>query len=275
DVFGTDIYPIPDGKGNNGWIRGRFVPSAAAVGAFTEKLRRAVHPHPFYMVLHGCGILEWDAKAIEAGTTHRRPTFQEQQFMVLDAIVHGASGILYWGANYINDDSLYWRQIGRVNRQVRALAPVLAEGTHWPDARPGMQQVSVLGKMYKGERYVLATNNHPSQALPGWIAVPGWKGERAHSLLDGREVPVVDGVIRDTIPPLSARLYTDGTSLFEAFGRPAPAALARRPMRTLFGLPLKLEPFKNKSSEQIADVLKNAGVDGVVQMPHDPELVDA
>ncbi|GAG33201.1 unnamed protein product, partial [marine sediment metagenome] len=62
DVFGTDVYPIPDGGGNNGWIRGRFVPSAAAVGSFTEKLRRAVHPHPFYMVLHGCGILEWDAK---------------------------------------------------------------------------------------------------------------------------------------------------------------------------------------------------------------------
>jgi len=229
DVFGTDIYPIPDGNGNNGWIRGRFVPSAATVGAFAEKLRRAVHPHPFYMVLQGCGVGEWNTKAVEAGTAQRRPTFTEQQFMVFDAIVHGAAGILYWGANYIPDDSLYWQDIARVNQQLRVLAPVLAEGTHWPGARSGLQEVTVLGKVYRGDHYVLATNNHASISEPGWVAVPGWRGERAYGLLDGREVPVADGVIRDTIPPLSARVYTDGKGPAAPSIRTAGSAEARSP----------------------------------------------
>ena len=288
DVFGTDVYPIPDGRGNNGWIRGRLVPSAAAVGAFTDKLRRAVHPHPFYMVLHGCGILEWSPEAAEAGRSLRRPTFAELQFMAFDAIVHGASGILYWGANYINDDSLYWRHIGRVNRQVRALSQVLSQREYWPDARSGRQEVCVLGKIHHGatafsqrgpatpwkEHYVLATNNHASATLPGWIAVPGWKGDKAYSLLDGRTVPVVDEVIRDTMPPLSARVYTDGTSLFEGFGRPRSRAFPRRPMRTLFGLPVDKEPFKDKWQHEITMILQEAGVDGVVKMPHDSHLVN-
>ncbi|GAG16354.1 unnamed protein product, partial [marine sediment metagenome] len=171
--------------------------------------------------------------------------------------------------------SLYWRHVARVNRRLRALAPVLAEGTHWPDARPAVQEVGALGKTYKGEHYVLATNNNPSAAMPGWIAVPGWKNRVAYSLLDGREVPVAGGVIRDTIPPLSARVYTDGTSLLPAFDLPMPSVLARRPMRTLFGLPTGMGPFKEKSPQQIAELLEAAGVDGVVQMPHDARLVDA
>ncbi|MHC4444492.1 MAG: hypothetical protein ACYTBZ_09115 [Planctomycetota bacterium] len=275
DVFGTDIYPTPRGGGNNGWIRGRLVGSAAAVGAFTEKLGRAVNPHPFYMVLQGCGISEWDAKLVEAGKNQRRPTFSELQFMVFDALVHGASGILYWGANYIDDQSLYWRHISRVNRQLRALAPVLAEGENWPEARPGRQEMNVLGKIYKSEHYVLTTCNQGGYTIEAKIAVPGWKCDRVYSLLDGRVVPAVNGVIHDQMLPLSVRVYTDGTSLFEALGLPAESVLSRQPMRTLFGLPTNMEPFKGKSPEVIVDIVKRAGVDGVVKMPHDPELVKA
>lgn len=209
DVFGTDVYPVPDGTGNNGWIRGRIVRSPAAVGAFTEKLRRAVHPYPYYMVLHGCGILEWAPDAVKEGRTLRRPTLAEQRFMVFDAIVHGASGILYWGANYIEEDSEFWREIGTVNRQVQSLAPVLAEGEPWPDARSGLQQVAILAKTHKGSHYVIAVNNDPQREVPGWIAVPGWRGDKAYSLLDGREVDVVDGVIRDNIGALGVRVYSD------------------------------------------------------------------
>jgi hypothetical protein len=274
DVFGTDIYPVPDGGGNNGWIRGRHVPSAAAVGAFTEKLRRAVHPHPFYMVLHSCGIEEWDPKAVEAGRDQRRPTFEEQQFMVWDAIVNGAGGILYWGAAYIHDGDLYWQQIGRVNRGVRALAPVLAEGAPWPDARPGMPQVRALGKIHGDAHYVITTNNSP-HVTPGWVAVPGWKGPLAYSLLDGREVPVKEEILRDDLPAFGVGVYSDSPERFAAFGRPSPAAAPRRPARLLFGLPLDLDPFKGKSPAEVAALLKAAGVDGVVKMPHDPALVDA
>ncbi len=275
DVFGTDIYPVPGGYGNNGWIAGRLVLSPAAVGAFTEKLRRAVHPHPFYMVIQGCGVLEWDPAHVEARTTIRRPRLDELQFMAVDALIHGARGILFWGTHYIDDDDLYWRQIGVVARQLRALGPVLAQGSPWPDARPGSESVTVTGFLFNNERYVLAANNDPNVAAPGGIAVPGWNGDRAYSLLDGRTVPVEAGVIREPLPPIAARVYTDGTAVFKDLGRPRPDILAKRPMRTLFSLPVEMEPFAGKSPDEIAAILKSAGVDGVVKLPHDPKLVDA
>ncbi len=275
DVFGTDVYPAPGGGGSNGWINGRLVPSEACVGAFAEKLQRAVHPHPLYMVLQGCGIQEWDAQAVAEGRDRRRPTFDELQFMAFDAIVHGARGILMWGPHYISDDSLYWRQMGRVNRQVRALAPLFTAGTPWPEALPGDQQVCVIGRIHAEGRYVLAVNEDPAHAAAGWIAVPGWSGGVAYSLLHGREVAVKDGVIRDSLPPLSVRVYADSPALFAALQYCKPEVLAKRPMRLLFGLPLEEEPFAGKLPPQVAELLKASGVDGVVQMPHDAKLVDA
>ena len=274
DVFGTDVYPIPDGRGSNGWIDGRILESAAAVGMFTEKLRRAVHPHPFYMVLQGCGALEWDAQAVAEGRTLRRPTLAEQQFMAFDAIVHGAGGLMIWGAQHIDRGSMYWRHIGVVNRQVRALSPVLTEGEPWPDARPGEQQVRVRGFVYQNERYVIVTNNDHYNPVQGWIAVPGWSGDTAYSLLDGRSVKVSSYVIKEPIPPLTARVYADSPSLFERFGYPKPEVLAQRPRRLLFGWPEK-GPFEGKDPAQAASLLTKAGVDGVVKLPSDPKIVDA
>ncbi len=275
DVFGTDIYPVPDGLGNNGWVNGLHVASPAAVGLFTDRLRRAVNPHPFYMVLQGCGILEWDPKQPEKA--FRRPTLAETQYMAFEAILHGARGILYWGTHYIEEDAMFWWDVCQVARQVRAFSPVLLEGKPWPDALTGSNMLKVLGMTWKGEHYLLAAN--PSGWAVAQVAVPGWKGDHAYSLLDGRLASVEHGVLKDHVQPLTAKLYTDGTALFRAFGRPTmihskptePKQLAR----VLFSLPTKLEPFKGKSPARIAEILKRAGVDAVVQLPHDNELIRA
>lgn len=273
DVFGTDVYPAP-ADGNNGWIRGRYVPGAPAAGAFAAKLHRAVHPYPTYMVLSGCGIGEWVPELVESGRAARRPTLAEQRFMVYDAIVHGARGIMLWGADYIDDESLYWRHIGQVNRGLRALGPMLAEGEDWPDGRSGLQGVLAIGKLHRGRRYLVAVS-YCSGNVACRFAAPGWSGDRAWSLLDGRNVPMVDGVIQDTIEELGVRVYSDDTAILAELGLPAPSDVEKHPMHLLFGLPIEMEPFKDKTPAAIAEALKQAGVDGVVNMPHRRELVDA
>jgi len=275
DVFGTDIYPIPDGGGNNGWVSGVRIGSPAAVGLYTDRLRRAVAPHPFYMVLQGCGILEWDPR--QRPKAQRRPTLAETQYMAFEALVHGARGLLYWGTQYIEEDCLFWRDLRTVARQIRAFAPVLLEGQPWPEALAGSNMLHVLGMTWRGGHYLLVAN--PTDWTAAKVAVPGWIGPRAYSLLDGRTAVVENGVLSDQVDPLTVKLYTDATTLFEAFGRPTtidanppdPVPL----VRGLFSLPTKLEPFQGKSPSQIAEILKRAGVDAVVKLPHDRALIRA
>lgn len=275
DVFGTDIYPVPDGGGNNGWIRGTFVPSIAAVGVFTRKLGRAVDSHPFYMVLQGCGILEWDPKAYDRRL--RRPERHELQFMVFQSIVNGTRGILIWGAHAIDDNSLYWRDIGDVMRQVRAASPIFLNGRPDPEARSGWQQLEVAGFVLDDARYVLAVN--AGGGLPARVGVPGWRGARAYSLLDGMTASVENEIIHDVIEPFGVKLYCDGGEMFDAFHRPAnvnPNPADKPPfVRSSFSLPTHLDPMKGMSPQECAAHLRGAGLDAVIKMPASPELVDA
>jgi len=276
DAFGTDVYPVPDGGGNNGWVNGRIVRSPAAVGVFTDRLLRAVYPHPAYMVLHGCGILDWQ-KAQNPDGPQRRPTLEENRFMTFQSIVHGARGILYWGVHYIEPDSLMWSDLRQVAREVNAFTPILLEGEPWAQALVGTSRLESLALTHEGDHYLLVVN--PGDWPEARIAAPGWKGTHAFSLLDGRTVVVEDGVLSDQIPSFGTRIYTDSDILFSRFGRSrvadALAAGATAPVLGISGVPASMDPFAGKTPGGQAGVFESAGANAVFDVPADRALVDA
>jgi len=105
DITGCDIYPVNKDD--------RRIERMAGA---TERWREIGRGKPVYMVLQA---FSWH----ELGDYYGRkdpayPTFAESRFMAYDVIVHGASGILYWGSHYLES--------GAVRQSIHALVGELA-----------------------------------------------------------------------------------------------------------------------------------------------------
>ncbi|MDO8585672.1 MAG: hypothetical protein Q7T82_01405 [Armatimonadota bacterium] len=260
DAFGVDIYPVPGGGGNNGAVKGTLTPSIATVGAFTRKQRDIAGDAPIYMVLQGCGIVEWGEKDIEP---FRRPTYAETRFMAFDAAANGANGILWWGASFVPQDSDLWSDIKRVARQLRSLEPILASGEVAP-VKCSRRQVDLIRYSWKGHDYVVACNTTNSQLDGVSFGWEGLTGRRMNVLFEGRRAPVAGGRFRDSFAPFDVHVYSNDFSS---------GATTTDEVKCAFGLPLDAEPFKGKSHAEVARLLKEMGIDAVCSVPEDRGLI--
>jgi hypothetical protein len=89
------------------------------------------------MVLQGFGWSDIASPKPSASATAlgvgRRPTFAESRFMAYNALMHGATAILYWGTAYAHKptpdeagtESRLWQDLLAVARELRALEPAL------------------------------------------------------------------------------------------------------------------------------------------------------
>ncbi len=122
DNIGLYRYPIP----------GR---PAADVGKAIDGLRNSSSsPLRPLVVLQGFG---WHD--LTASSTERRPTAQETYFMAVQAIVHGAGGVMWWGANFIESSSELWEAIKLSSGVINAISPWLVQ----PDSTISVQAPGV------------------------------------------------------------------------------------------------------------------------------------
>lgn len=260
DAFGVDIYPVPGGGGNNGLVDGKFTASIATVGAFTRKQRAIAGDAPIYMVLQGCGIVEWGEKDIEP---LRRPTYYETRFMAFDAVANGANGILWWGANYIPQDSQLWSDIKRVARQLRSLEPVLASGEVKP-VKCSSSAIEVIRYTWKGRDYVIAANAKNTRINGVSFFWPEAPRGGMNVLFEDRSVPSSRGGFKDNFGPFDVHIYSQDRSS---------SVSVERKVKCVFGLPNDMEPFKGKTPAEVARLLKEMGVDAVCAAPEDRDLI--
>jgi hypothetical protein len=128
DAVGCDIYPVPEYQTGHSDLAER---SLAATGAYTRRIQDAAPGKPVWMVLQGFGWADLQKDATEeTRKKNPRPTFDQSRFMAYDTIVRGARGILYWGTEFIEKDSVLWKDLLRLVRELADLQPVLSA----PDA---------------------------------------------------------------------------------------------------------------------------------------------
>jgi hypothetical protein len=260
DVFGVDIYPVPGGGGNNGPIKGIVTPSIATVGRFTQKQREVAGNSPIYLVLQGCGILEWDSQ--KKDSAQRRPTFEETRFMAFQAVANGVNGILWWGTAYIEPDSQLWNDIKEVAKQLRILEPILANG-ETASTECSSSDIELIRYVWKGHNYVVAVN---ATDRPATISI-GWKGLRAEKLnvlFENRSVPVTTGKFRDNFKPYDVHIYTDD---FHS------SVASVEKVKCIFGLSLNSDQLKGKSHVEVVQLLKDLGINAVCAVTEDRELI--
>ena len=84
DFHGVDVYPVRL-KTND--------PDLHAVGRWTSVIRRATPNEGVFMTLQICFTGAWH------GSTYVLPTRRQERYMVYDAIMHGARGLIFYGGH--------------------------------------------------------------------------------------------------------------------------------------------------------------------------------
>ncbi len=123
DAVGCDIYPAPSNSSTgHSDLKDTNI---SAVGAYTDRMRETAPGKSIWMVLQGFGWRDINEtlKTDPDPRKGRRPNLSETRFMAYDAIVHGANAILYWGTHSIEKESVLWRDLMKVAREIRALEP--------------------------------------------------------------------------------------------------------------------------------------------------------
>jgi hypothetical protein len=134
DILGTDIYPVaphglreqyalwPDG------LHGDLLnPYLSQVGQYAAKLREVGGPSKaVYMVLQA---FAWEALRKQGDRDPnliRYPTREELRFMAFQSVVHGATGLLFWGLHTAPRASGFWGVLKGVVQELRDLESTLS-----------------------------------------------------------------------------------------------------------------------------------------------------
>ncbi|MEW6236137.1 MAG: hypothetical protein AB1656_12185 [Candidatus Omnitrophota bacterium] len=127
DIAGCDIYPVPFGPDNGHSDLAER--NLACVGRYTQRMAASIPGKPVWMVLQGFG---WDDLNESRSTDKKRPrpTYNQTRFMAYDAIANGARGLLYWGSDYVDKNSIFWLELTKTVSELCDLQPYLSA----PDA---------------------------------------------------------------------------------------------------------------------------------------------
>ncbi|MHC4123558.1 MAG: hypothetical protein ACYSSI_08300 [Planctomycetota bacterium] len=221
DMISCDIYPAPEyrtlGQSN---LKNKTLSS---VGEFTKRMRVAASDKPVFMILQGFG---WrDLKGNPSQNSDdlqwgRRPNLHELRFMVYDAIVNGANGILYWGvhyAGYTEKNNQLRKDIFKVSKELRALESavldkrsekiptVTIDDTHAPVDGPELQMM--LRKT--GKDWVLIVTNTSTHAIPFTLSdLPdSLNGKKLYLLHSDEHQDIKNGSLNDGITGYGVHVY--------------------------------------------------------------------
>jgi hypothetical protein len=168
DVVSVDIYPVGAGADL------QEIPFAdrglASIGDFTRNLVRMVSVNgrqqkPVWMVLQGFG---WHALGAASNPPDnligRPPTYEEIRFMTFDAIINGATGVIYWGAPFIaKDDTATWDSLKKVAAELHSLQPALTGDIRAADhdAYCANRNIEIAVRQAGRDLYLLMANASP------------------------------------------------------------------------------------------------------------------
>ena len=221
DIVACDVYPVipqgirptfalyPDG------LHGDLLnPYISQVGEYTDKMKRVVeNSRPVFMVLQA---FAWEMlkKEEERDTTMiRYPSYKESRFMAYNAIVHGATGILYWGSNYTPQPSPFMDDLNRVTMELSEFQDILSAETITMNIKKQYHElmysvdtgIEIMIKDVDGKRFMLTVN---SDKNPVKVSLAGLdKYDKANVLSEDRTLSIEKGKLTDYFEPFDVHIY--------------------------------------------------------------------
>jgi hypothetical protein len=141
--------------------------------------------------------------------------------MAYDAILHGASGILYWGTHTVRRPSPFWDSLKALVSELNSLQPALTASE-----APGQPKVEPLGAWHSvalgtkasfrqvgKDCYLLLVNE---ERYPVDLQVSGLRQleeKELFALYEDRSVKVKDGGFRVSLSPYDVEVYATSRAL--------------------------------------------------------------
>lgn len=217
DIGGVDIYPI--GYPAGGHVVAGENKAISMVGDYTRKMVQVVEgKKPIWLTLQ----IAWSG-VIKPGKTLRFPTFPEERFMVYQAIINGARGVIFFGgslADTLSDTDkpygwnwTFWRRVLRpVIEEVGDRSP-LAGALVAPDSKLPIKVQAGNGiewcaREVGGDLYILALSREPQKtALIEFTGLPSAAAEGQVLYESPRKVAARQGAFKDWFAPYDVHVY--------------------------------------------------------------------
>jgi hypothetical protein len=255
DIVSMDIYPVPEGCGHSDLPNENL----SVVGQYVDRLRQACTPEVrragpgkvIWMVLQGFSWAQIGIRDVRRDVVY--PSFHQSRFMAYDAILHGASGILYWGTHTVRRPSTplpsaraqgeggvalpepsgatlsqpkghpspFWDSLKALVSELNSLQPALTGSE-----APGQPKVEPLGAWHSvalgaqaslrqvGEDWYMLLVNEERYSVD--IQVSGLRqleGKELFVLYEDRSEKVKDGGFRASLSPYDVQVYATSRAL--------------------------------------------------------------
>jgi hypothetical protein len=123
DLVGLDMYPVLPYP-MPVWDFSRKI--LGMVGTSTQRMQYVAPGKPIWMVLQGCGWVDFDGLFGNKNPDGQRPTYEESRFMAFDVVVRGARAFLYWGTHFSDKNGDCWHGITKTVRELADMQHVLS-----------------------------------------------------------------------------------------------------------------------------------------------------
>jgi hypothetical protein len=169
-------------------------------GDFVAGRDQTVPPDdPYQLVLVG---LSYGARFGVPG-----PSFEQSRFMAYDAVIHGASGVLWWGLWYTGGPYAVWQGISAVARELDALSDflVLDDASSPVSVEPPDLECRLKEA---GPHVCLIAANPTDRPLEAEFLAPSFQGVGAFEVLwEDRRVEARGDTLADTFGPYAVHVY--------------------------------------------------------------------
>jgi hypothetical protein len=212
DAVGVDVYPI--------YYRGLGIrePKLHMVGSWTRAIRRATGVNAMTTTLQICFAGSDDP---HGSGRYVLPTIRQERYMIYDAIVNGARGLVFYGGElrHCMTDAdrrrgwnwTFWRRVlRRLVREIGIRSPLHAAllrpetTTRLRTGDPGTQAIS--RRVGANDLWVIAVHRGPGAATVSLRGLPAWaRSGRAYP--GGPIVSARGGILRDHLPGWGVRVY--------------------------------------------------------------------
>lgn len=221
DLVAVDVYPVvPHGITptyallQDGMQGDLLNPYISQVGEYVDKMKKVVNnSKPIFTVLQG---FAWEMLKPEAERTEamiKYPTYKESRFMAYNSIVHGASGILYWGWGYTPQPSEFMDNLYRVTTELSKMQNILSSKNVPMNIKKIYHElgnsvdagVETIFKKMDGNYYLIAVNSDKNRVK---VTLEGLQnfGE-VKVLTEDRKLLIEDGNLTDTFEPFDVHIY--------------------------------------------------------------------
>lgn len=212
DIFGADIYPVGVPMGKHSHLPNKDL---SVVGDYTKRMVEVVNnSKPIFMVLQ----VTWSGAMPERGNVLVRPTFEQQRYMMYQALIDGAKGIHWFGFPFSLSEKdtpygwnwTYWFDVlkpllSEIKKGAELNGVLVAPENDMKLTVDGADDLEYLARKVGDRIYVLAAKREKPEAAVKLSGL-GMSGA-ADVMFENRSVPVSDGVISDSFKPNAVHVY--------------------------------------------------------------------